>query len=394
MDIFAVKSCSEEEINEGRLRISQLARNVIVAPLRSSMLRGDFSEFRALLVMRTPRYDPPDKISTGPFDWYFEVIYRAEKLPQELSDEERGVFEEVTLNMNHMFSTKTRSEEDIDVKAFVFSWGTLDERPSLEGGTLKNRRRNHIASEYQLAKEKALLRRGQESNIKNDTGRSFTVDDAFAQNHPMSMASPADVAKLLHGCAPASVVFYVGAGISREAGFRSGVELCHELGEDLTQDVDGMVRLILRRDPTAYERIQACSSSLFVPMVENVTPTPAHKMLAKVALDRRWPILTTNSDLLCHAAGVKPNILSSMTAVDAMWTREAIAQTQALVIVGVGDDHRSVVSRYREMHPDGKVIVFVMGTVHNYLNPDTDLVVPGDVQHTFTQMVQCLLDLP
>ena len=322
---------------------------------------SDFSQFRVFLLLRRPaetagKQCSPQEVWDGKYEFYFEVVYCSSCLPDAL------------LPYQQYFEKRTLTIAGEEFAGWRFTDGyDLDERQLL-------RRQKLIDGEVVAKRTAVVLGKG-------------AVYKPLAHTYPR--ISIAELAATFQEESWSCLV-YMGAGISAGR-MMYNADINKAIGRIPDTEVDEQVITVISGEQGRNNVAAVYSKGVFLPFVDDSTPTAAHEALAELVLAKSWPVITTNSDLLLEHAGASAVKVGGMSSsVEDVCSAENLRKFRTLLCIGVGGDHRHVVKRYRE-HGDGQVVVLVRGDVSDYILP-CDRILEGDVQETLPMLTRAVLD--
>eukprot|EP00927_Polykrikos_kofoidii_P079345 TRINITY_DN76129_c0_g1_i1.p1 TRINITY_DN76129_c0_g1~~TRINITY_DN76129_c0_g1_i1.p1 ORF type:complete len:428 (-),score=75.28 TRINITY_DN76129_c0_g1_i1:53-1303(-) len=348
--------------------------------VEASTLNEDGSEFRVSLAMRRPLQtetrvdDDAAAMWDGAHEWYYEVIYRVDALPSELAELGPPASESsvegfvATWAAAHFQRLELKILGEM-VWCFVLSRGydltTFAEQ-------CDEVRRRQFLIDMECGVMKAKLRGGP------------VVAPVALQDIDCRRASVTNFADMM--ARQPGGVLYVGSGVSGDS-IVLGNAMERLLQVDKTVAVDDFTRNVLKVGDEGIDHIASVLTSNLLQPLMSTQPSDAHMAIAALSRAERWPVVTTNSDTLLEHAGVEPSRLVTHAQVEAVLSAHALRDRSVLICIGVGDDHKAIISRFRQLRPDGIVAAFVLGTIKPYLSP-ADWLVEGDVQLTLPKLAE------
>ncbi|CAK0870392.1 unnamed protein product [Prorocentrum cordatum] len=320
----------------------------------------DFSQFRVFLLLRMPKETitkkcNAERIWDGEYEFYFEVIYHCDYLPESLLPYRRS-FEKCEMEF-----------AGDKFQCWRFAHGCQ-------------------LNEYQLQRRRRLI------DGEVTAKRKSTTMGKYPEYRPLKATgcSIVSVAELAAAVSRQSCLVYLGAGISADR-MMYNADINEAIGRKPDAEVDDQVIGVVSCDRGRNNVASVYSQGLFIPLVHDTTPTLAHQALSELVLAKGWPVVTTNSDLLLEHAGASAvQVGGAKASVEDICSPESLQPFTMLMCVGVGGDHRHVVKRFRTHCPGCPVVALVRGNVGEYLLPG-DLVLEGDVQETLPLLTRSLL---
>lgn len=186
------------------------------------------------------------------------------------------------------------------------------------------------------------------------------------------------VAELVDWIEHKNVMFYTGAGISAAA----GVPTMHKLAKLLPFDKKGIERAV--NNPKQMVR----NIRFFYRACYLGSPTRAHKSLKNIIMGRETALLTENLDQLHQRSGINPFCVTAL-AVKQEIGANRLKQVDAIICVGLSRDDKGLLSWYKELHPEGKIISIDLQQP-SYLG-ENDFLLRGDIQQVIPQIEQLVL---
>jgi len=168
------------------------------------------------------------------------------------------------------------------------------------------------------------------------------------------------------------VVFFTGAGISASAGIHTMTALYDDLGLNSSVEIDDFVRNAMHHPEVLVQKVLA-----FYRSTKMSPPTPAHLSLAHLSNEKQSQILTGNFDLLHERSGVIPYRVFYRD-MEKDLSPESLKEVDVILCIGMSQDIRGVLKRYKEANPDG-ILVSINKEAPDFLG-EKDYVVLGDVQ--------------
>lgn len=206
----------------------------------------------------------------------------------------------------------------------------------------------------------------------------FKPRDFFKKKEKVPQPQEITVQQLIEIMKNRKVLFYTGAGISRESGIYDMEQLTKALGvfqEDFVQRVVESPENIVS---VWTQFVESCYQKL---------PTPAHYALSELAKQFNVQVFTENVDYLQEKTGIKP------VHVSAFWLEknirpEWLQDIDAIITIGLNRDDRGFLGWYKANNPQGKIIAI------NFQQPpylgDEDFILKGDCQKVLPEIVKII----
>ncbi|MBP6869432.1 hypothetical protein KBC04_00900 [Candidatus Babeliales bacterium] len=174
-------------------------------------------------------------------------------------------------------------------------------------------------------------------------------------------------------------IFYTGAGISAASNVATMYDL--EKSLSLTEGKVNFLRKVLfQPDQVAQNFGNFCKSAI------DGLPTPAHYALAKIAQQRKIPILTENVDLLQHKTGVQPIHVRNKKIRQA--SLKDLKEIDYIICIGLSRDDCGFINHYKSQNQEGLIIAIDKG-LPDYLS-NNDYLVQDDLQVVLPDLAQSL----
>lgn len=196
----------------------------------------------------------------------------------------------------------------------------------------------------------------------------------FSDARPFQINKMGKLVKLLKN---KKILFYTGAGVSKDAGIPTMKELDALMGFEKTKDFASWVSLILNDPKFLSENIKSFHTSCFTSR-----PTKAHQALSELAILKNTKIVTENLDHLHQKTGYQAVPVSvELKGLD------ALSHIDFVICMGLSRDNKGFLARYKELNPRGRIISIDLKQP-SYLD-DYDVWFEGDVQ----EIIPDLLDI-
>lgn len=295
------------------------------------------------------------KYENGKVTWGVE--YYEDTLPEGLTESEKA-----------QFTARECGEGDAATRCFMFRYGDSEPTFALNmHGRCGQKLFKAVATKKQDGYSFALDR-----GVKDDA-----LAGAYQKNTPEQLAQMVSMKK---------IIFYTGAGISVAAGVAAGPQLAKTTGIR----GDGSLESLRNRMQNA-EAILNCFKQFFAAAF-TAQPTKAHTALAQLALTNKCQVLTENFDLLHERSGIHPYkfLAKGIARFDADFGTESLRDIDAIICIGMQNDNRGLLAKYKELNPAGTIVAFDLKRPQFIVDND-DVLVEGDLQQTFPAFVTQLL---
>lgn len=171
------------------------------------------------------------------------------------------------------------------------------------------------------------------------------------------------------------VLFYTGAGISKDADISTMAELDSLLGFEKKHDFVQWAKESLH-----YPAPLSCKIKTFHESCFTAAPTPAHMALSELALLKRTRIFTENLDLLHQKTG-----FDVVTVTGALKGLQFLQNIDLVITMGLSRDNKGFLGLYKQLNPRGKIIAIDLQQP-NYLGY-SDTWFAGDLQEVLPQLL-------
>lgn len=190
----------------------------------------------------------------------------------------------------------------------------------------------------------------------------------------IEMPKPAEITpdNLVEYLKSKRILFYTGAGVSKESGVHDMEELKTMLQIDQSQACDGFLK-IAANDP----KKAAALWEQFTHVAHNNQPTPAHIAMAEIAKQLQCKIFTENVDALHEKTGIqalRPTGDWLKEHIQKEWLRDI----DIVITAGLSTDDRGFLAWYKQNNPNGKILAINLEKPR-YLG-DEDFLLKGDAQ--------------